>query len=282
MEPAVRMPSIVIRVHRLVDVDLDELVARKSMTGEAAAFLAAAVRANQSIVIAGEPAAGKTTMLRALANCIEDPLEPIATIEMDRELHLDRMPDRHRLVYAFQYHPGGTEYDAHGRRRGEYTLEQAIRKSLRLNLQRIIVGEVRGGEVNAMFQAMQAGAGSFSTLHADSAHDAISRLVTLSMESNPAGEIYAERLIAQHIKLSVHATRVELPNGEMRRVISEIAQVVRDDNGRPSTLTIYEYDEQAETQVRRERPTDDMLAKLARAGLDVDRYFPRPGGGGGF
>ena len=97
-------PSVVIRRHRLMEVTLDELVARDMLTPVAASFLRAAVRARKSIVVAGSQGAGKTTLVRAL--CAEiDPSEAIGTFESEYELHLHEL-NRHRIVHAWEARPG--------------------------------------------------------------------------------------------------------------------------------------------------------------------------------
>lgn len=223
-------PKIVVRIHRYVDIDLDELVTvHSSLTGDAAAFLDAAVRAGVSIVVAGAPGAGKTTLVRALANCIP-PHEEIVTIEKERELHLDRMRDRHHIVTALQYRPGQAEGD--GRSAGEVTLIDLLEESLRLNAERIIVGEVRGDEVDAMFQAMQAGVGSLSTIHAHSPTDTIERLAGLTLKSLGTTDAYAYRQIARHIGLIVQVRRYRDPQGTVHRVVTHIAEVQPGEEGR--------------------------------------------------
>jgi pilus assembly protein CpaF len=148
-------PSVVIRRHRMRQATLAQLVRRESLGPVAASFLAAAVRARKSIVVAGPQGAGKTTMLRAL--CAEiGPMEAIGTFETEYELHLHELKDRHPIVHAWEARPGG-EMQPNGRRAGEFTVDDALHDSFRFNLSRQIVGEVRGREVLAMLEAMQAG-----------------------------------------------------------------------------------------------------------------------------
>jgi pilus assembly protein CpaF len=98
-------PSVVIRRHRLRRVSLDDLVDLHAVTPLAASFLAAAVRARKSVVVAGPQGSGKTTMVRAL--CAEiPPHEAIGTFETEYELHLHEMPDQHPIVHAWEARPG--------------------------------------------------------------------------------------------------------------------------------------------------------------------------------
>ena len=176
------VPSVVIRRHRLMEVTLDDLVARSMLTPVAASFLRAAVRARRSIVVSGCQGAGKTTLVRAL--CAEiDYREAIGTFETEYELHLHEMRDRHKIVKAWEARPGSGERGPDGRQAGEYTLVDALYDSFRFNLSRQIVGEVRGKEVWAMIKAMESGTGSISTTHATDAVAAIRKLVTCAMEA---------------------------------------------------------------------------------------------------
>lgn len=196
-------PSVVIRRHRLREATLDDLVRRGSLSVVAASFLAAAVRARRSIVVAGPQGAGKTTMVRAL--CAEiDPGEAIGTFETEYELHLHELKSRHPIVHAWEARPGG-ELQANGRRAGEFTLDDALYDSYRFNLSRQIVGEVRGREVLAMIEAMQSGTGSLSTTHAESAEGAVGKLVTCAMKAGShVTQDYAVRAIAESVDVIVH------------------------------------------------------------------------------
>ena len=157
--PVSQRPSAVFRIHRYLNITLEEMVAKRTLTAQAAAFLKAAVKAKKSMVVSGFGGDGKTTLLRALADQI-DPNDQIVTIEMERELHLERLSSRTLPPISLQYRPGTGERDSSGAAAGEYTLEKAMQKALRLNSQRIIVGEVRGNEIVAMVRAMQTGAGA--------------------------------------------------------------------------------------------------------------------------
>jgi type IV secretory pathway ATPase VirB11/archaellum biosynthesis ATPase len=196
-------PVVVIRRHRLRRVTLADLAARGMLSPLAASFLAAAIRARRSVVVSGPQGAGKTTLVRALAEELP-PWERIGTFETEYELFLHEIPERAGAVAAWEARPGSGERGPDGRQAGEITLDDCLYDSFRFNLDRQIVGEVRGREVLAMFKAMQSGAGSISTTHAADAAGAIQKLVTCALEAGPQVTVaYAERVVAEHVDLIV-------------------------------------------------------------------------------
>ena len=219
-------PSVVIRRHRLMQVTLDDLVARETMTPVAASFLRAAVRARRSIVVGGAQGAGKTTLVRAL--CAEiDSLEAIGTFETEYELHLHEL-GRHKIVHAWEARPGSGERGPEGRQAGEFTIDEALVDSFRFNLSRQIVGEVRGKEIWAMIKAMESGTGSISTTHAADALAAVRKLVTCAMEAGPhvTQGLATSKLAATVdlvVQLSLETTRHGSEAHRHRRVAEIIA-----------------------------------------------------------
>jgi Flp pilus assembly CpaF family ATPase len=221
-------------------VTLRDLVHRGSISPDLATFLTAAVRGKKSIVVSGPQGAGKTTLLRALCACL-DPWERLGTIETEHELHLFELTGQHRRVSAREARPGSGERGRYGRPAGEVTVADITYGSWRANLSRLIVGEVRGVEVLSMFEAMQGGAGSMSTTHANSGRAAVERLVTLSVKSNAPVE-FAYRQVAEHIDLVVHVdVTVEDRNGNpnKQRYVSEVVAVGPGENGRPAYTDVF-------------------------------------------
>jgi Flp pilus assembly CpaF family ATPase len=234
-------PVAVIRKHRLTDIDLSNLVDLNMLSPAAAAFLAAAVRTKKSLVVSGPQSAGKTTLMRALTNEM-NPMERIGTIETEYELHLHNMPERHRRIVAWEARPGSGERGPDGRAVGEITLDDLVYDSLRMNLSRIIVGEVRGKEVLPMFKAMQSGAGSLSTTHAHSARAAIERLVTCAMEAGKhVTEMFAYRQIAEHIDLIVQIEMRDdsYTGGKRLRFVNEIIAIEPGEHGMPAITDVF-------------------------------------------
>ncbi|MDN5914222.1 MAG: CpaF/VirB11 family protein [Pseudonocardia sp.] len=228
MREMVPRPVVTIRKHRLVDVQLNDLVRLGTVSTVMGRFLAALVQAKQSILVTGMPACGKTTLLRALAREI-DPRERFATLETEFELNLHRLPQRPPLLYAAECRAGSTERDpSTGRPAGEMTLSDLLLQTLRMSVTRVIVGEVRGAEALPMLEAMNAGMpGSMCTLHAGSASDAFERLVTATMKGAGSGwsDAFVTRLAAQGIDYVVHLRHTTTPEGRRTRFVSEVAEV---------------------------------------------------------
>ncbi|MGG1910506.1 ATPase, T2SS/T4P/T4SS family [Microbacterium sp. NRRL B-14842] len=151
-EPVATRPTIVIRIHRPRRRHPRPARGARHHHPPGGSLLRAAVIAGVSVVTSGFPGAGKTTLLRALADCIPAE-EKIVTIEMERELYLHKINDRHPRVVSLEAKPGEGERGADGRLPGEITPEDLVYDTLRLDTQRFIVGEVRGPEIYAMMQA---------------------------------------------------------------------------------------------------------------------------------
>ena len=269
-------PPVVIRRHRVKDVDLDDLVRLGTFDHTGAAFLRAAVHAGKNVVVTGLQNAGKTTLVRALANEFP-PLERFATIEKEYELHLHDLPERHPRVVAMEAREGSTERDAHGRRAGEVTLTDLVTDALRMNLRRIIVGEVRGAEVLPMLEAMSTGDGSMCTLHARTAQHGIDRIVTLCLSAGISmTESFAYRLLAGSVDLVVHLTLEDesATGGPKRRFVSDVVAIEGlGESSRPATTAVFGPGPDGRA-IPLHRPA--FLPDLVRAGFD-----PRLLDGGG-
>ncbi|TQM09807.1 Flp pilus assembly CpaF family ATPase [Pseudonocardia kunmingensis] len=228
MREVVPRPVVTIRKHRLVDVQLRDMVRLGTVSPQLARFLAGLVTARQNILVTGMPACGKTTLLRALAREI-NPRERFATLETEFELNLHRLPNSPPLLYAAECRAGSTERDpATGRPAGEMTLSDLLHQTLRMSVTRVIVGEVRGAEALPMLEAMNAGMpGSMCTLHAGSAAEAIERLITATMKGAGSGwsDAFVTRLAAQGIDYVVQLRHTTLPSGLQARFVSEVAEV---------------------------------------------------------
>ena len=235
-------PQVVVRRHRVRDVDPDDLIELGTLDTSLVAFLRAALRAGKNIVVTGLQNAGKTTLIRALANEFP-PMERFATIEREYELHLHEMPERHPRVVAMEAREGSSEKDAAGHRAGEVTLYDLVVDSLRMNLRRIIVGEVRGSEAIPMLEAMSTGDGSLCTVHARTAHHALDRLVTLCLSADIGmTDVFSYRLVSGSVDFLVHINLLDESaiGGGRHRFVSEVLEINgMGEGGRPTITTVF-------------------------------------------
>lgn len=233
-------PSVVIRQHTLTNVTLADLARSGTMPIEVARFLDAAVLARKSIIISGDQGAGKTTLLRALISSIPE-TERFGTLETDYELMTHLQPGRKHVV-ALQSRVGHGE-TAGGTAVGEVGLSELMPEALRQNLSRLIVGEVRGREAAAMFEAAQTGLGTMSTTHSHSAESTMDRLASRVAQGGVLTIDEAYRQIALNVDLLVHIALVDETwrGGVRRRYVSEIRQLTRAiENNRPVTHLTYQ------------------------------------------
>ncbi|MEU4385992.1 CpaF/VirB11 family protein [Promicromonospora sp. NPDC023805] len=268
-------PRVTIRLQRLQSVDLELLRRNNTIDSVLAEFLTAAVRARKSIVVSGQgQGSGKTTMLRALCAGL-DSWESIATIETDYELYLHLEPEKHKRVVALRTREGSGEMNTSGRRVGEINTNVNVYESLRHNISRIIVGEVRGPEIVSMFQAMQMGNGSLSTVHADGARDVVERLVGMAVQDSTLSETYAYRQVAQSVDLIVFL-RVDVgADGLRRRYVSEVIEVTRGEAGNPVAITdVFEPGPNGRAVPK---TTPSFLADLEAEGFDAGLLNYRDG-----
>ena len=217
---------------------LPDLVARNSLPQQAADLLVALVAARFNILVSGGTGSGKTTFLNALSGMISD-RERIITIEDAAELSLQQPH-----VVRLEARPANTEGT------GQITIRDLVKNSLRMRPDRIIVGEVRGGETLDMLQAMNTGhEGSLTTVHANSATDALSRLETLSSMSD--------------VTLPVETVRDQI-NG----AIDVIIQLERDSTGMRRVSTI-----EAVTSRHRENYATSLMMRYVHSARRHQGYF---------
>ncbi|WP_160573931.1 CpaF family protein [Actinomadura physcomitrii] len=214
-----RHPHLAIRVHRLVDITLPQLTRLGTLTEPLEQFLRAAIRARRNIIVCGEVNTGKTTLIRGLANEIP-PDERIISLESDFELFLDdpRLAHRHHDVVAMEARRANAE-DA-----GEVRLQDLVPACLRLNPDRVIVGEARHGELAPMLEVMYSGArGSMCTLHVHRPEHVFSRVVQLGRRADlglAADDLHLMFGLAQ--PLVVHLERDPADNA---RYVSQVMEV---------------------------------------------------------
>ncbi|MCG3755826.1 CpaF family protein [Amycolatopsis sp. Poz14] len=258
-------PRVAIRRHRLVDVTLDDLVANGTLGPGIASFLRAAVLAGCNVIVTGGPAAGKTTLLRALCAEIPD-YEHVVTVEEEYELGLHI--GARLLVTPLEARPANSEGI------GEITLDDLLKQTLRHSPSRVIVGEVRAGEVTAMLRALGNGAtGGMCTLHATNASAVFDRIGALGQLADPPLAIEAaHQWTASAIDLVVHVARTDhahLGAHHRQRCVSEIIEVGPvGDSGRPDTTRIFAPRPADGRAVAEYAPSRDLLERLERHGFD--------------
>jgi len=208
---AIRGPALTIRKFSQEPFTLKRLVESGSLDREAARYLHACILERRSLVISGGTGSGKTTMLNALSLSIPSG-ERIITIEDSAELRLC-----HHDLVSLEARPPNLEG------RGEITIRTLVRNALRMRPDRIVVGEVRGGEAFDMLQAMNTGhRGSLTTLHANNAEDALVRLESMVLMAGFDMPLEAiRRMISGALDVIVYLER--LPDG--RRILQSIHQL---------------------------------------------------------
>ena len=265
--------SVVIRRHRMLQSSLESLEKYGTVTPEMTAVLRAAVRPPNpaNMLVVGGTGAGKTTLLRALLSEVPQS-ELIVTIEDTLELHL-RSSGLHERTLALETRTSNTEG------LGEISMYDLCKAALRMSPDRVIVGEVRGGEVMQLLQAMGIGNdGSLGTIHAGSTQAAINKMLIYAQRSpdSPTPDSVL-REIAEVLHLLVYIKK--LPDG--RRAITSIREVVGFEDGGvvtsevfapgPDGVAVYSTPFQAD---------GEPLARLVSAGLDPavlgEPYRPVP------
>jgi len=191
-------PAVSIRRFRTDKLAAEDLVTRESLTAPMLAFLQATVTARMNILVSGGTGAGKTTLLNVLSSFIGN-TERVITIEDAAELTL-----RQRHVVRLETRPANVEG------RGQVKQRQLVINALRMRPDRIIVGEVRGEEALDMLQAMNTGHdGSLTTIHANSARDALYRLDTMvAMTNLNLPERAVRQQVASALNLVIQVSRM--------------------------------------------------------------------------
>lgn len=214
---AIDGPAVTIRKFSARAWSLGRLVELGSVPGWYAELLSWAVRARQSIAVAGGTGSGKTTLLNALS-CEIPPAERIVTIEDSAELRFDAHPNVVRLEARGSSIEGS----------GEVTIRDLVKNALRMRPDRIVVGEVRGGECIDMLNALNTGHdGSLTTLHAGSAEEAVLRLVLMARFGMDLPTSLIEEQIATAIDLIVVTRRLS----DGGRVVTSMSEVSRAPGG---------------------------------------------------
>ncbi|MEI8240689.1 MAG: CpaF family protein [Actinomycetota bacterium] len=224
-------PALTIRKFSVDPYQVDDLIGFGTITAELAEFLRVVVEVGLNVLVSGGTGTGKTTILNVLSGFVPDG-ERIVTIEDAVELQLHQ-----EHVVRLESRPSNTEG------RGEVTVRDLVRNSLRMRPDRIIVGEVRGPEALDMLQAMNTGHdGSISTIHCNSPRDALSRLETLVLMSGidlPSRAIREQ--VSSAIDLIVHLHRFR----DGSRKVTQVTEVVGLEGDTITMGDIYSFDHTA-------------------------------------
>ncbi len=228
---AVDGPVLTVRVFAKDPFTADDLVDLGTLTPELAGLLQAAVEGRLNVLISGGTGTGKTTLLNVVSSFIPND-QRIITIEDAVELQL-----RQEHVIRLEKRPANAEG------RGEVTIRDLVRNALRMRPDRIVVGEVRGGEALDMLQAMNTGhEGSLSTIHSNTPRDALSRLETMVLMAGlelPTRAIREQ--VAAALDVIIHLTR--LSDGSRR--VTQVAEVVGMEGDVVTLQDIYVFDYEA-------------------------------------
>jgi pilus assembly protein CpaF len=278
-------PVVVIRRHRVKDVSLGDMVSMGAITPTLKSFLEAAVRAHMNIMIAGRANAGKTTLLRAIAD--EIPREEwFCVLETVGELGLDQT-GRHPWAVCFEEREGFGEKGADGKPDGQLTIDDLFPHMLRLSANRIIVGEVRAEEIVAMFDAMNTTYGSLCTIHSRDEHGVFDRLAELLLRYGASKNREGAYLtVGNALDLVVYVNMDEAPGYRPRRYVSSVIEVHGLGEGRQlSRSRIFAPGPHGLAVPTAVRPSERRAAELQAAGFDMRLLLTpeiasfRPGGG---
>jgi pilus assembly protein CpaF len=252
---ALKGPTMTIRKFPEKPMTMDDLVKRGALSDETAIFLQRLVVGKYNIFISGGTGSGKTTFLNALSQFIPVD-ERVITIEDSAELQIVTVPN----LVSLETRNANTEG------KGEITIRDLIRSSLRMRPNRIVVGEVRGSEALDMLQAMNSGHdGSLSTGHANSTWDMISRLETMVLSGANLPILVIRQQISSAIDILIHLSRLR----DHSRKVTEISEVLGMENGEVQLNSLFRFKESGEVDGR-------IVGRLESSGSamkNVDKLF---------
>ena len=256
---ALNGPIVTIRRFPDKPILMEDLIAYGSITEEVSEWLQKLVQEKYNIMISGGTGSGKTTFLNALSYYIPTE-ERIITIEDNAELQILGLPNLVRME----------KRNANVEGCSEISIRDLIRTSLRMRPDRIIVGEVRGGEAFDMMQCLNTGHdGSMSTGHANSCEDMLSRLENMILMGMEIPLTAIKQQIASGVDIIIHLGRLR----DKSRKVLEITEVLRFENGRITTRPLYQFTENGEDAqgrvlgVLQKRGELSYVEKLQSAGL---------------
>ncbi|MEK4434376.1 CpaF family protein [Paenibacillus sp. FSL K6-2862] len=231
---ALKGPTMTIRKFPSEPMTMSDLIGKGALHEEAAELLQQLVRSKFNIFIGGGTGSGKTTFLNALSQFIP-PDERIITIEDSAELQIVTVPN----LVSLETRNANTEG------KGEISIRDLIKSSLRMRPNRIVIGEVRGAEALDMLQAMNTGHdGSLSTGHANNISDMISRLETMVLSGAELPISVVRQQISSAIDIFVHLSRLR----DRSRRVTEISEVIGMKNGEVLLNPLFRFQERDERE----------------------------------
>ncbi|WP_368655236.1 CpaF family protein [Ornithinibacillus sp. 4-3] len=231
---ALKGPAMTIRKFPSKPITIEDLMNFGAINEEAASFIQHLVEAKYNVFISGGTGSGKTTFLNVLSNFIPED-ERIITIEDSAELQIKKVPN----LVSLETRNRNTEG------KGEITIRDLIKSSLRMRPSRIIVGEVRGAEALDMLQAMNTGHdGSLSTGHANSIVDMLSRLETMVLSGAELPVEVIRKQISSSIDIMIHLTRFR----DHSRKVVQISEVLGIEDGEVKLSDLFVFRESGEDE----------------------------------
>lgn len=258
--PGVTYAKVTIAKKPRFDLTLDDLSANGTLSQDEADFLKAAVRGRRTVLVSGPTGSGKTTFLQAISHCF-DANDRVVVIEETPELRLP-LGDVIYLRATLEL-PGMDESKI-------FDLGFWTKQANRMRMDRVIVGETRGGEMADWLIAANSGAeGSATTVHANSPRRAIDKVLALASKSEDAtSESQLRREIAATLDLIIQINLVD--GRHLITAIEEVSDTVAQATGLIQTNTIFEFDRVQGRHVAKGRPSDDFIANLAHHGVPVN------------
>jgi len=265
-------PTITIRKFSKTPLQIDDLIRFGSISPEIANFLDVCVKLRKNIIISGGTGSGKTTLLNILSGFLPN-RERIVTIEDAAELQL-----RQEHVVRLESRPANIEG------KGEISIRDLVKNSLRMRPDRIVIGECRGGEALDMLQAMNTGHdGSLTTIHANSPRDALARLETLVLMAGFDLPLRAIReQVASAISLIVQISREK----DGTRKVTCVSEITKMEGDIITMQDLFVFRQDGWTpdgkMTGRYVPTGSIptfMDDIRRAGLDLDISIFTPDGG---
>ncbi len=233
---ALNGPTVTIRKFPEHPLGFDDIVENGTISREALALLIDLVKRRYNIFISGGTSSGKTTFLNILSNAIPAD-ERIITIEDSAELNIKSVANIVRMETRNMNVEG----------KGEVSIRNLIKTSLRMRPDRIIVGEVRGAEVIDMLQAMNTGHdGSLSTGHANSSKDMLVRLETMVLMDMNMPMLAVRQMIDSGIDVIVHLSKLD----SSKRRVTDISELVGLEGGEFCLNTLFKYDEKKDGLIK--------------------------------